>query len=1537
MVLYILNRQEELLTVLHNDSELDGILDLSLVEDLAELSTLDFDVSGNTDGIEYLSEENYILTQNMAGKWKLFVTRKVTDIHGASVTKRVYAEDILSELGEYTVGTNYAGQTVNVKTVLTSLLKGTGFVVGAVDTTIPTVKIDQDTRYISKLALVQMLAELADLHIFTNVTVNGSDIADVSVSLTKTNKSEGKRFEFDGELSSIQRDVDTSAIKTAILPLGSAIEQSQEDIDAGKPVEYVTIREVEWYKAEGKPFDKPRGQELLIDPEATAKYGIKDETGEMQPRVTVMQFSDIDDPALLAEKAFLELDKLVNPQVNYTFSASDMSTQLAQMGLEEQPVEVGDVCYVLDNSVNPPIIQEVVIRRIAGNPDNRTNMEVEIGTPLSSFVDDNGTNSFTGTSPNSGGSGGDCGGIKDGDTVNALTIINGTVTNLRVINGSIQSLTATSGEFEDLTANTARVQSLFVNNANFDTIMAGKADIGTLNAVDADLQQLKSNVAYIDDLTATNAKVETLEAEYAEIDELLAGNITADNIKAGSITSASGVIGDLSANNITTGTLDAGRIKVTNLSADVIKTGTLDASLVRVTNIDATHIGTGTLDAGKITVKNLSASSITTGTLDASRITVTNLSASNIVTGTLDASKIKVTNINANNITAGTIDASRVNVTNINASNITTGTIDATKITISNMNAGSITGGTIDAVKVKIINLNASNITSGVIDANRITVSNINASNITGGTLDASRVNVTNLRADNIVAGSITVQGENLIPNSTFKKANNDWSLGSGYTVSTEGYGGALAVKYEKVGMTANQNIYAISHRTSVTDDRYPAREGDAFVSSVYFKIPANHGISGWTPSIGVWFYSKKDDGSLATAQSFIKGADLSLTDEWQRVVVSGVAPANTVAVKFVVRAQNNGTFYFAQPMLSRGTIASVWKPHTDELISDGAIDNNKIADNTIQSGKLFLDEILASRAFIEKFRAVEIDANQIRVNKITSDQLDVEGIVSFTKNPSIFGRDMEWIFDTSADQTWINGGAIWANSVTADKINAKGLKVETADKVTAFQVFDKASADASEGEYLEGDVLITGTLKSSNFDPTSNMGYKISKNGDVTINNALIRGDVILPNAGITNFGGTIGNDNILKNTDYSIATIDTIFASNSWAKSSALTAKVSTYAHQNGHDIDAHIAGMKVLALSYTASETLSQCYLNPKGSNLLGQATTDFIELVPNTDYTFSAWIYQGGSAGNCTFRVWGYDDEGGNRTSLKNTTLTSKWTGDFRFVTFTFRTDSRKYYQPRIYLNSPSGATSGTVAFNFYNMKLEVGDKATPYCPNSQDGGNYVRFWAGASYENRDEAPFQVLQDGTVKATVGEFGGTFTGKLEIGNIHIADTNTSTASIKINTNNNAQTLIELTEDTSFINTDFVLGSTSSPKFTYTKGNGSFKFSNSPVSIEGTKSFVYMPADNSPTVAIVGYNGGSYGDYSHEVKYNGGGLRFDQTGVAGSGIADFQFTKNDGSTDVNVSVQGNVQITNTIQMGGIQIINRTVGSEKRIDFVVL
>ena len=60
--------------------------------------------------------------------------------------------------------------------------------------------------------------------------------------------------------------------------------------------------------------------------------------------------------------------------------------------------------------------------------------------------------------------------------------------------------------------------------------------------------------------------------------------------------------------------------------------------------------------------------------------------------------------------------------------------------------------------------------------------------------------------------------------------------------------------------------------------------------------------------------------------------------------------------------------------------------------------------------------------------------------------------------------------------------------------------------------------------------------------------------------------------------------------------------------------------------------------------------------------------------------------------------------------------------------------------------------------------------------TNDGGiansGSVRFWAGTSYEERESAPFIVYNDGSMKATQGEFSGVFSGIVDIGNIRIVD---------------------------------------------------------------------------------------------------------------------------------------------------------------------
>lgn len=566
MVLYILNRDEELMTVLHNDSELDGIQQCELVEDLSEISTLNFEVSGDTEGLEHLQEECHVLTQNLAGKWKLFTVKHITDIHNSATCKRVEAEDVITELGDYVVGTNYQGKTIEPKKVVADLLKGTGFAVGEVSGDFLSTAIDVDTRYMSKLALLQHIASLGNAYLFTDINIEGTEIVSVTVSIKQANKDIGRRFEFDSELVELQRENDSTTIKTAILPLGAVKEQTAEEQEAGVPAEYVKITDVSWTTSAGKPVDKPAGQDYIEDVEATAKYGNTASDGTKKPRVVVMQFSEITDPEVLATRAYMELQALTAPKTNYSFSANDLSGYLATQDIMDEPVEVGDVCYVIDNSVNPPIVEEVIVRRIAGNPDRPEALNIEIGTPQATLVDSD----ITGSGLNHYGAGGSS--SNNGSFVN-ITANTANIDTLKVRNAQVlNQLDSDRITVETISGDTASFDILIVDSLNVTEALMNKANIADLHAINATINTLKADVAYVTDLNVVTGKVEALEGKTATFENILAGNITADNMQAGAITAGSGVIADgaigsaqisdLDASKLTAGTIDTTRVEI---------------------------------------------------------------------------------------------------------------------------------------------------------------------------------------------------------------------------------------------------------------------------------------------------------------------------------------------------------------------------------------------------------------------------------------------------------------------------------------------------------------------------------------------------------------------------------------------------------------------------------------------------------------------------------------------------------------------------------------------------------------------------------------------------------------------------------------------------------------------------------------------------------------------------------------------------------------------------------------------------------------
>lgn len=195
------------------------------------------------------------------------------------------------------------------------------------------------------------------------------------------------------------------------------------------------------------------------------------------------------------------------------------------------------------------------------------------------------------------------------------------------------------------------------------------------------------------------------------------------------------------------------------------------------------------------------------------------------------------------------------------------------------------------------------------------------------------------------------------------------------------------------------------------------------------------------------------------------------------------------------------------------------------------------------------------------------------------------------------------------------------------------------------------------------------------------------------------------------------VGGENLFHFTDYSKVTATNLFdltKKTAWQKNGSLSASIVGYGHANNKPQDKFIKGKQVLYLTYPVTST-KQCYINP-----YGDGGTEYIELKPNTEYVLSGYMYTGGGATEKLYWViWGYNDDGSNRAVLTQLPDHVPWTGAFEWFEFKFTTDSRKYYQLRLYINAKTDATEGNAACNIYNLKLEEGNKATAWSPSARD--------------------------------------------------------------------------------------------------------------------------------------------------------------------------------------------------------------------------
>ena len=310
MILYQLNKKQDVIGIASSD-----ILSATFEEQINTAGSLKFTVAKKLrDDCLYVLFQRPSATTYMC--FKILTETQEDDQVSYTAVESAY-----DELGSYSYIKDMRPQNRTAKEMLQQILSATRFSVGYVADT-----GTQSTNfyYTTVLASLQSVVNLFNLEITFDVIFDPIDnqVKRRLVNLYQQQGARtGRRFEYGDKLLSVTREQSSDELVTALVGRGSSVQVS-EGTD-GSPDGYsrkITFADVVWKKSAGDPLDKPTGQEYLEDPAATAIYGFSDGA----PRIGLVEFDAITDPALLLKATYDKLQELKRPKVSFKASVTDV-------------------------------------------------------------------------------------------------------------------------------------------------------------------------------------------------------------------------------------------------------------------------------------------------------------------------------------------------------------------------------------------------------------------------------------------------------------------------------------------------------------------------------------------------------------------------------------------------------------------------------------------------------------------------------------------------------------------------------------------------------------------------------------------------------------------------------------------------------------------------------------------------------------------------------------------------------------------------------------------------------------------------------------------------------------------------------------------------------------------------------------------------------------------------------------------------------------------------------------------------------------
>lgn len=300
--------------------------------------TYEFSTYSNPIISEILELGNYIVFK-YGDIYKLFQIMDNDDEHKTGQVITCYCEMAgLELLTDYCEPFSIEG---NVELFFNTVLQDTNWSLGGYSSSLATniqqVKVDKYTNVYK--VIQENISTYGNIEIEYRVEFNGNTVTGFFIDVYE-NGYRGdktyKRFEYGENVEGIKRNRNMYDFASAMIGTGK---------------DGLTFKDIEWRKADGKPADKPKGQDFIVD------LGANERFNKRGKYIKSLYESDDTSPQDLLLKSWEKLQEVKEPKFDY-------EVDLALTDAEFEDISIGDTVYVIDNDYNPPILLECRVGKL---------------------------------------------------------------------------------------------------------------------------------------------------------------------------------------------------------------------------------------------------------------------------------------------------------------------------------------------------------------------------------------------------------------------------------------------------------------------------------------------------------------------------------------------------------------------------------------------------------------------------------------------------------------------------------------------------------------------------------------------------------------------------------------------------------------------------------------------------------------------------------------------------------------------------------------------------------------------------------------------------------------------------------------------------------------------------------------------------------------------------------------------------------------------------------------------------------------------